>query len=436
MNPIIAIVGRPNVGKSRLFNRMISKNKAIVLDLPGTTRDTIYDTAQWNKVVFDVVDTGGLSSDKNNIHFKINKRVEALVKDATAIIMVCDYKTGIMPYDLEIADWLRKTNKQVFLAVNKVDKPNEPAALSEFYQLGFKNMFAISAEHGYGVDELLDALVTSIKSYAKTIDKPQNNRIPLKLAFVGKPNVGKSSVINYIIGNEFMIVDNKPGTTRDPVELNVELNNILLTLIDTAGLKRKKGSARVEVISAIRTKSAIQRADIVVLIIDVSQGITAYDKKIINMIQFYGKGCVIAANKWDLIKKQDRQLLMKMLAARLSFVDYIPIIPTSAVTGEGISNLLNEVINVSRNYEHRIPTSDLNKFFKRIINEYQPVSDGGKLIKLHYIVQVETKPPLFVIFTNSKTLIKENYNRFVTKRIRDIFGFKGVPVKVVFRSKD
>ncbi|MGC8756250.1 MAG: ribosome biogenesis GTPase Der [bacterium] len=436
MNPVVAIVGRPNVGKSRLFNRMLSKNRSIVFDLPGTTRDTIYDTAEWNRVTFDIVDTGGLSNEKNDVHFKINKRVEEVVKKATAVILVCDYRTGIMPYDFEIANWLRKTNKQVFLVINKVDKPGDPSALSDFYQLGFKDMFAVSAEHGYGVDELLDATVNYIKSSAMITEPVEDEHTPLKLAFAGRPNVGKSSMINYIIGNEFVLVDDKPGTTRDPVELSIEIKNVPLTLIDTAGLKKKKDSTKIEAISAIKTRDSIQRSDIVVLVLDASQGVTAYDKKLIGMIQSYGKGCVIAANKWDIISKQNRQSEFKILTQRLDFVEYIPVVPTSAITGEGIGDLVDGIIRVSHNYEHRIPTSELNRFFKKVINEYQPISDGGKIIKPQYIVQVATRPPVFVVFTNSKTRVKENYGRFMAKRIRDLFGFEGVPVRVIFRNKD
>ena len=437
MNPVVAIVGRANVGKSRLFNRIASKKKAIVLDLPGTTRDTIYETVEWERVTFDIVDTGGLSDDRSSIHFRINKRVKSVVDEASAIIMLCDYKTGVVPYDFEIANWLRKTNKQVFLAVNKVDKPDDPSALSDFYQLGFKDVFAISAEHGYGVDTILDATTQYLKSLKKIQQQPEKDVItPLKLVFTGKPNVGKSSMVNYIIGNELMIVDDKPGTTRDPVELRVEINKTPMILIDTAGIKKKKDSQLVEKLSVMKAKDAIQKADIVVVVVDISQGITGIDKKIINMVQSYGKGCVIALNKWDTIGKQHRHPLLNTISNTLHFVDYIPFIPTSAITGEGIHDLMNEVIKVSYNYDYRIPTSDLNKFLRKVLNEYQPISNSGKIIRPQYIVQVATRPPMFVIFTNTKAIVKENYAKFMIKRIRDIFGFKGVPIKLSFRRKD
>ncbi len=437
MNFLVAIVGRPNVGKSRLFNRIISKRKSIVLDLAGTTRDTIYDTVEWNRVSFDIVDTGGLTNDNNNIHFKINKRVEAVVNDATVIILVCDFRTGVMPYDHEIANWLRKTNKKVFLAVNKIDKPNEPSAVADFYQLGFKDIFEISAEHGYGVDVVMDAITDYLKNQIEgpQVTKNDGNK-PLKLVFTGKPNAGKSSIINYIIGNEIMLVDDKPGTTRDPVELNVEINKMPMILIDTAGLKKNKDGTAVETLSVIKAKDSIKKSDIVVLVIDAVQGVTGYDKKIMNMILSYGKGCVIAVNKWDLIQKQDRRIVMNSIVEEFSFVEYIPIIPTSAVSGEGVKVLVSNVIRVMHDYAYRIPTAELNRFFKDVLSKHQPISSSGKIIKSYYLVQIAVSPPIFVVFTNNKTGIKENYVKFITNRIREIFGFTGVPVKVLFRSRD
>jgi GTP-binding protein len=436
MNPLVAIVGRPNVGKSRLFNRIISKRKSIVLDLAGTTRDTIYDTVEWNRIPFDIVDTGGLTDDKNNMHFKMNKRVETVVQEASIVIMVCDYKAGVLSYDHEIANWLRKTDKQVFLTVNKIDKPDEPSAVAEFHQLGFKDIFAISAEHGYGVDTVMDAITDYLKAHTDELQGTDDNtRKPLKLVFTGKPNAGKSSIINYIIGNEIMLVDDKPGTTRDPVELKVEINKIPMLLIDTAGLKKNKDGPAVETLSEMKAKDSIQRSDIVVLVIDAVQGVTGYDKKIINMIQDYGKGCVIAVNKWDIIPRQDRRIILNSIAEAFSFVDYIPVVPTSAVSGEGIKVLVSNVIKVLHDYEYRIPTAELNKFFRDVLSKHQPISSSGKIIKSYYLVQIAVRPPVFVIFTNNKTGIKENYNKFIMSRIREIFGFKGVPVKVLFRSK-
>ncbi len=437
MNPLVAIVGRPNVGKSRLFNRMISKRKSIVLNLAGTTRDTIFDTVEWNRIPFDIVDTGGLTDDKNNIHFKMNKRVETVVQEASVVIMVCDSRTGVMPYDHEIANWLRKTNKKVFLTVNKIDEPNEPSAVAEFYRLGFKDIFAISAEHGYGVDTVMDAVTDYLRAHRNELEgKDDNTRKPLKLVFTGKPNAGKSSIINYIIGNEIMLVDDKPGTTRDPVELKVEINKIPMILIDTAGLKKNKDGTVVETLSAIKAKDSIQRSDIVVLVIDAVQGVTGYDKKIMNMIQSYGKGCVIAVNKWDIKPKQDRRIIMQSISEEFSFVEYIPVVPTSAVSGEGIRGLVSNVIKVMHDYGYRIPTAELNKFFKDVLSKHQPISSSGKIIKSYYLVQIAVRPPAFVVFTNNKTGIKENYVKFITNRIREIFDFKGVPVKVLFRSKD
>jgi GTP-binding protein len=233
-----------------------------------------------------------------------------------------------------------------------------------------------------------------------------------------------------------MLVDDKPGTTRDPVELKVEINKIPMILIDTAGLKKNKDGTAVETLSAIKAKDSIQRSDIVVLVIDAVQGVTGYDKKIMNMIQSYGKGCVIAVNKWDIIPKQDRRIIMQSISEEFSFVEYIPVVPTSAVSGEGIRGLVSNVIKVMHDYGFRIPTAELNKFFKNVLSKHQPISSSGKLIKSYYLVQIAVRPPVFVVFTNNKTGIKENYVKFITNRIREIFDFKGVPVKVLFRSKD
>ncbi len=436
MNPLLAIVGRPNVGKSRLFNRIISKKKSIVLDLYGTTRDTIYDTVEWNSTVFDVVDTGGLTDEKNNIHFKINKRVEAVVSEAAVILMVCDYKTGVMPYDLEISKWLRKLNKPVLVAVNKIDSPAELNAVDEFYRLGFKDMFGASAEHGYGADQIMDAVTDYLKKhYAGPGQADDDKAPPLKLVFAGKPNAGKSSMINYIIGNDIMLVDDQPGTTRDPVELKVELHKKPMVLIDTAGLKKNKSNTQVEALAGMKSKDMIQRADIVVLLIDALIGVTGYDKKIVDMIQTSGKGCVIAMNKWDRISHKDKRNVLKKASGTFHFVPYIPVLPVSAVTGEGVNKLIDEVIRTSNAYEHRIPTAELNKFFRSVLDEHQPISSDGKLIKLYYLVQIAAKPPVFVVFTNSAKGIRENYGKFIMNRIRDVFGFKGVPIKVIFRSK-
>ncbi len=437
MNPLVAIVGRPNVGKSRLFNRIISKRKSIVLDLAGTTRDTIYDTVEWNRTRFDIVDTGGLTDDKDGIHFKIHKRVETVVKEAAAVLMVCDARSGVLPDDRTIADWLRTAGKQVFCAVNKVDAPEDPSAVAEFYQLGFQRVFAMSAEHGYGVDTVLDAITEYLKAGEHGLqDVHEDERRPLKLVFTGKPNAGKSSIINYIIGHDIMLVDEKPGTTRDPVELKAEIQKMPVVLIDTAGLKKSREGAPVEALSALKAKDAIHRSDIVLFIIDAVQGVTGYDKKIITMVQSYGKGCVVALNKWDLVPKQDRRMVMESISEAFKFVEYLPVVTTSAVSGEGIRTLVSRVMKVLHDYEYRIPTSVLNKFFRDVLSRHQPISSSGKIIKSYYLVQVAVRPPVFVVFTNNKSGIKDNYSKFITNRIREVFGFEGIPIKLLFRNKD
>ncbi len=433
MKPLIAIVGRPNVGKSRLFNRMISEKKAIVIDLPGTTRDAIYDTSDWRGVLFDLVDTGGLTEAKDRLSLKIDKQVKQIINDAVLILFICDFNTGITSPDREIAMLIRKLGKKVLLIINKIDKPYTQADLAEFYQLGFNDMFGISAEHGYGIDDVMDAIVSHIKQqgYGNMADESlQNERI--RLAFIGKPNAGKSSMLNYITGKELMIVDDTPGTTRDPVEVNVELGKKPFILIDTAGLRKGRRDKLIDQLVEIKTKKIIEKTDLGILVIDAVKGITTYDKKLIQLLERHGKAIVIALNKWDLLAKSE-QKNTKMQSQYTS--DYIPQIPTSTLTGFGINELIKAIFSTSDMYNKRIITSELNKFFNETMAANEPNTSSGKIIKPYYIVQVSVKPPTFVLFVNTVIGIKENYKRFIMHRLRDIFGFNGVPIRVMFRNR-
>ncbi|MCL4479175.1 MAG: ribosome biogenesis GTPase Der [Deltaproteobacteria bacterium] len=433
MKPLIAIVGRPNVGKSRLFNRMISEKKAIVIDLPGTTRDAIYDTSDWRGVLFDLVDTGGLTEAKDRLSLKIDKQVKQIINDAVLILFICDFNTGITSPDREIAMLIRKLGKKVLLIINKIDKPYTQADLAEFYQLGFNDMFGISAEHGYGIDDVMDAIVSHIKQqgYGNMADESlQNERI--RLAFIGKPNAGKSSMLNYITGKELMIVDDTPGTTRDPVEVNVELGKKPFILIDTAGLRKGRRDKLIDQLVEIKTKKIIEKTDLGILVIDAVKGITTYDKKLIQLLERHGKAIVIALNKWDLLAKSE-QKNTKMQSQYTS--DYIPQIPTSTLTGFGINDLIKAIFCTSDMYNKRIITSELNKFFNETMAANEPNTSSGKIIKPYYIVQVSVKPPTFVLFVNTVIGIKENYKRFIMHRLRDIFGFNGVPIRVMFRNR-
>ncbi len=436
MNPLVVIVGRPNVGKSRLFNRMASKRRSLVLDLRGTTRDVITETVAWGRSTFDIMDTGGLTDESGNLHERINRRVEDVVGRAAAVIMVCDYKAGVTPYDRDIGRWLRKLDRHVVLAVNKIDSPAGLDDLGEFHQLGFPETFGTSAEHGYGVDQIMDAVVDHLKArhlFPMTADAAVPP--PLRLVFAGKPNAGKSSMVNRVVGRESVIVDDKPGTTRDPVEFSIKAGGRHLLLIDTAGLKKSAAGTRVEAMASTRSEDMIARADIVVLMVDAAVGVTGHDKKIVDLILSSGKACALAMNKWDLVAERDKERLLRETSSMLGFASFIPILPTSAVTGQGVRTLMHEVIRIADAYAHRVPTPALNRFFGKVLGEHQPVSSGGKLIRLYYLVQVAVRPPVFVIFTNSAKGIKENYSRFVVSRIRDIFGFPGVPIRVIFRDK-
>lgn len=433
---IVCIVGRPNVGKSTLFNRIVGKRIAITEDTPGVTRDRIYAEGEWLGKYFTVIDTGGLDPDSEEIIMtNIKRQVEIAIDTADVIIFVVDGKEGLSPTDKEIGNMLRKFKKKVILACNKVDRPKNSQEIYEFYELGFGEPIAISAEQGLGIGDLLDEVV---KSFPEDVDTDYDEDV-IKVCFIGKPNVGKSSLINKILGEERVIVTNIPGTTRDAVDTYFEYNDQKYVFIDTAGLRRKRSIyEKIERYSVVRTLTAIDRSDICVLVIDATEGVSEQDSKIAGYAHNNGKGIIIAVNKWDLVKKDSNTYLEfeKEIRRVLSFINYAPIVFISALTGQRINKLLDLINVVNNNYNMRISTGVLNDIINEAVLMAQPPSDKGKRLKIFYGTQVAVRPPKFVIFINDKELMHFSYERYLENQIRSHFGFSGVPILFEFRQRE
>ncbi len=443
----VAIVGRPNVGKSSLFNRIIGKRKAIVEDIPGITRDRIVAKTEWNGIPFEIVDTGGyLEGDDDKFAHYIRKQIEKELDLSDAFIFVVDGKTGLTPADKDIAKILHKTKKPVYVAVNKLDNPNKENLVYEFYELGFENIFPISVIQKVGIGELLDKVVEDIPDYEikeskKEVKekKKEKKEDVIKVALVGKPNAGKSSLFNAIVGEERAVVSDIPGTTRDVVDTLIEWNGNKLLFLDTAGLRKKsKVDYGVEFFSVGRTLETIKKADVVVLVIDAEQGATEQDTKIAHLIQKYTKPAVIVINKIDKIPPNYEILesIKSQVRNRLYFIPFAPIVLTSAKTRKGIKTLLKEIIEVYNQSLKRVKTGQLNKALQQIQKLRQPPTYRGKPVKIYYGTQLEGKPPAFLLFVNYPEGFKESYLRFIENNLRTLLGFEKAPMKILLRGKD
>lgn len=433
---IVAIVGRPNVGKSTLFNRIIGERDAIVDPKSGVTRDRHYGQAEWNGKKFIVIDTGGYVPDSKDIfESAIREQVQIAIEEADVIIFVVDAMVGVTPIDVEIAKILRQTKKKVILAVNKIDNSKLEFHSSQFYELGLGEPFSISAIHGRKVGDLLDEVVKDLVESTNEIDE---NRDQIKVAIVGQPNVGKSSFVNAILGENRIIVTDIPGTTRDSIDTIFNYNDTEFVLIDTAGLrKRSKIRESIEFYSAIRALKAIERCDVAVVMLDATCGIERQDLRIIGEAADLKKGIIIAVNKWDLIEKNSNTALEyeHAIKERLKVFDYVPVLFVSAKTKQRIFKVLDlaKIIYAERN--KRIKTSELNKVLFPIFKETPPPAVSGKEIKIKYVTQVRTSPPVFAFFANLPDDIPEHYRRFLENKIRENFGFVGVPLTIVFKKK-
>ncbi len=433
-NPVIALVGRPNVGKSTLFNRILGRKMAVVHDRPGVTRDRIYGIAEMDDRNFTIIDTGGLDlSPSDSISANVKLQVEAALKEADAIILVVDVVEGLTPWDMEVADALRKSEKPIYIAANKADNPQRMEHALEFYNLGLGNPFPVSAIHGLGVNELLEEILSEFP--LSGID--QQTEKAIRIAVVGKPNVGKSSLINAILGEDRLIVDSEPGTTRDAVNITFKRNGILYEIVDTAGMRRQnKIFDDIEKFSVQKAIHSIQHSDVTWMVLDATQKPGQQDKEVSSYIARHGKASIFVINKWDLVEKDHRTFdtFCKDIREEMALLDYVPIISVSALDKTRIFKILELTQIIFAEYSMRITTHTLNKVFQKIISEYQPPLVSGKKPSPKYITQTSTNPPTFIIFTSYPDLIKSPYKRYIENRLREAFGFQGVPIMLKFTS--
>ncbi|MGN8799935.1 ribosome biogenesis GTPase Der [Candidatus Merdisoma sp. HCP28S3_D10] len=434
--PIVAIVGRPNVGKSTLFNALAGENISIVKDTPGVTRDRIYADVTWLDHAFTLIDTGGIEPDSSDIILsQMREQAQIAIDTADVIIFLADVRQGLVDADSKVADMLRRSRKPVVLAINKVDSFQKfMADTYEFYNLGIGDPVPISAASRLGIGDLLDEVVKHFPEQTGEIEEDDRPRI----AIVGKPNVGKSSIINKLIGENRVIVSNIAGTTRDAIDTEVRRNGKDYIFIDTAGLRRKnKIKEELERYSIIRTVTAVERADVVILVIDAKEGVTEQDAKIAGIAHERGKGIIIAVNKWDAIEKNDKTVYEYTNKIRniLAYMPYAEITFISAVTGQRLPKLFELIDMVIQNQNLRVATGVLNEIMTEAVALQQPPSDKGKRLKLFYITQVAVKPPTFVIFVNDKELMHFSYTRYLENKIRDAFGFKGTALRFLIRER-
>lgn len=431
---LVAIVGRPNVGKSTFFNRILGGRDAIVHDTPGVTRDRNYAVTEWAGKPFILVDTGGfVPASEDIIETAIREQAQIAIEEADVVLFLVDGPAGLVPADRDIADILRRSNKKIILIVNKMDSEGKEAALGEFYRLGLGDPIPTSALLGRRIGDLLDLVVRDIpESETEEID-PR-----LKIAIIGKPNVGKSSLVNALLGENRHIVTEIPGTTRDPIDAILKYHGEEILLVDTAGLRRRsKIKESIEFYSTIRTLKSIERCDVAVVLLDAKQGSEHQDLRIIETVVERKRGIVIAVNKWDLIEKDERTAILyeKALKERLRLYDYIPVIFISALTKQRIFKIIELVKTVDVEQNRRIATKELNTTLAQDIEHFPPRSRSGKEIKIKYVTQVKTKPPVFAFFCNEPKLVDSSYRRYLENRIRSHFTFRGVPVLISFKKK-
>ncbi len=434
--PIVAVVGRPNVGKSTLFNALVGEKISIVKDTPGITRDRIYADVTWLDKVFTLIDTGGIEPEsKDVILSQMREQAQIAIDTADVILFLVDVRQGLVDADAKVADMLRRSQKPVVLAVNKVDHFEKYMAdVYEFYNLGIGDPLPISAANMLGLGDMLDEVM---KHFAQTAEAEEEDDRP-RVAIVGKPNVGKSSLINKLLGEDRLIVSNIAGTTRDAVDTDVVRGDKEYVFIDTAGLRKKnKIKEDLERYMIIRTVSAVERADVVVLVIDAKEGVTEQDAKIAGIAHERGKGMIIAVNKWDAVEKNDKTIYQYTNKVRdvLSFMPYAEILFISALTGQRLPKLFEMIDAVIENHAMRVATGVLNEIMAEAVAMQQPPSDKGKRLRLYYITQVSVKPPTFVIFVNDKELMHFSYTRYIENQIREAFGFRGTPLKFIIRER-
>ncbi len=437
-NPIVAIVGRPNVGKSTLFNKLIGERRSIVEDTPGVTRDRIYGETEWRGRKLTVIDTGGIEPKTDDVILsQMKTQAEIAISTADVIIFMCDVRSGLLADDRDIAVMLKKSGKPIVLCVNKCDRiGREPFEFYEFYELGFdRDPIALSSLHGSGSGDLLDAVLEAIPE----MEEEAVDDDCIKVAVIGKPNAGKSSIINRMAGEERVIVSNIPGTTRDAVDTIVENEHGRFNFIDTAGIRRQsKIDDKIEKYSVLRAHTAVERADVCLIMIDANEGVTEQDEKIAGIAHEAGRACIIVINKWDSIEKDNSTVkrVTDETYTALSYMTYAPIMFVSAKTGQRVDNIYEMIKYVHNQHVTRITTGMLNDVLGEATMRVQPPSDKGKRLKIYYMTQISTAPPTFVIFCNDAELFHFSYQRYIENCLRNTFGFKGTPIRLIIRMKN
>ena len=434
--PIVAVVGRPNVGKSTLFNKLIGQRLAIVEDTPGVTRDRIFGECEWQNHEFLLVDTGGIDpNEADGILAHIRQQAQVAIDAADCIVMVTDINAGVTAQDRDVASLLMRSGKPVVLAVNKCDKVGEPPMeLYDFYSLGLGEVFPVSSVHGHGTGDLLDAVCAHLPDGSGSAEEDER----ITVAVIGRPNVGKSSLVNFVLGEERMIVANEAGTTRDAIDSHVDNQFGSFVFTDTAGLrKRGKVEEGVERYSVLRSLAAVERSRVCVIMIDATEGFTEQDSKVAGYAHEQGKACIIAVNKWDAVEKDDKTMdaMRKKLMNDFSFMSYAPIIFISAKTGQRVDRLFQLIKYVDEQNALRVTTGMLNELLARATARVQPPSDKGRRLKIYYMTQISTRPPTFVCFVNRKALFHFSYQRYIENQIRETFGLEGTPVRLIVRER-
>jgi GTP-binding protein len=436
MKPLVAIVGRPNVGKSMLFNRLVGKRLSIVEDTPGVTRDRLYAGTDWNGREFNIVDTGGIEPNTDNeILMFMREQAQIAIETADVIVLVTDITTGVTAADMDVAAMLLRSNKPIVLAVNKMDSIGKvDPDIYEFYSLGVGDPIAISAVHGHGTGDLLDACVDRFPPE----DESDENDDIIRVAIIGKPNVGKSSLVNKILGEKRVIVSNVAGTTRDAVDTPFENEYGSYMFIDTAGIRKKsRVDDRIEKYSVMRAQLAIERADVCIIMIDAREGVTEQDTKVAGMAHDAGKASIIVVNKWDIVEKDDKTMkrMTDDIRRDLSFMTYSPVLFISALTGQRVGKLFELINFVNEQSSMRITTGMLNNVLQDATARVQPPTDRGRRLKIYYVTQTGIRPPCFVFFCNDAKLFHFSYQRYLENQIRAVFGLEGTPVKIIVRQK-
>ena len=432
---IVAVVGRPNVGKSTLFNYLVGRRLAIVEDVPGVTRDRLYADVRWLDHEFTLVDTGGFTMDTDDrIAVYVRRQAEAAIREADVVLLVMDGREGLVTLDWEVSEVLRTSDKPLLLVVNKIDHAKYEGQVAEFYQLGFQQVYGISAVNGLGIGDLLDGIIDNLPEPSPYADTEEATRV----AVVGKPNTGKSSLVNKLLGQERVIVSDVPGTTRDAVDTPLTVDGESYILVDTAGLRRKSRiDEEIERYSSLRSLGAIERADIVLMVIDATEGLTEQDKRIIGFAHDKGKGIILLVNKWDLIEKDHRTAaeFEKAIKSELLFTPYAPLMFISAKTGQRVQRVFDLVREVKSERERRINTAALNEMIMHATMVTPPPSDKGRRLRIYYATQSGVKPPTFVFFVNDPELLHFSYQRFLENTLRNALGFVGTPIRLYMRKR-